>query len=136
MRCMRTLPARSGDTDKAENAGRGTRIWSATQVLIMVVAFLAVVAEACGPSAPATGSGNDPATGSSAATTANPSRTYALGEFPEFPEEALPGTTAEALQAALDAAVEEGTLTGVTAAVIVADEGSWTGAAGSANGSP
>ncbi len=34
----------------------------------------------------------------------------------------------------LDAAVEEGTFTGVTAAVIVADHGSWAGAAGSLDG--
>jgi CubicO group peptidase (beta-lactamase class C family) len=60
--------------------------------------------------------------------------TYALGEFPPFPDEPLPGSTTEALQAALDATIEDGTFIGVTAAVIVADRGSWAGAAGSADG--
>ena len=64
------------------------------------------------------------------------SRTYALGEFPPFPDEPLPGSTAEALQATLEAAVEDGTFIGVTAAVIVADRGSWAGAAGTADGIP
>jgi CubicO group peptidase (beta-lactamase class C family) len=65
-----------------------------------------------------------------------PSRTYALGGFPEFPQTALPDETATALQEVLDEAVEDGTFRGVTAAVIVADHGSWTGAAGSADGIP
>jgi CubicO group peptidase (beta-lactamase class C family) len=64
----------------------------------------------------------------------SPARVYALGEFPESPDGALPASTAEALQAALDSVVEDGTFNGVTAAVIVADRGSWAGAAGSADG--
>jgi CubicO group peptidase (beta-lactamase class C family) len=63
-------------------------------------------------------------------------RTYTLGGFTEFPEAQLPEVTATALQTELDEAVEEGTFTGVTAAVIVADRGSWTGATGSADGIP
>lgn len=63
-------------------------------------------------------------------------RVYELGEFPEFPDGAMPGSIAEALQAALDAIVEEGTFPGVTAAIIVADVGSWSGAAGAADGVP
>jgi CubicO group peptidase (beta-lactamase class C family) len=43
---------------------------------------------------------------------------------------------ADSLQAALDATVEDGTFNGVTAGVIVADGGSWAGAAGSADGIP
>jgi CubicO group peptidase (beta-lactamase class C family) len=99
-----------------------------------VVVILALVAPACGPSVPATGSDEASATSSRDGTTANSSRTYALGDFPEFPAGALPDATAEALQASLDAAVEGGTLNGVTAAVIVAGRGSWTGAAGSVDG--
>jgi D-alanyl-D-alanine carboxypeptidase len=63
-------------------------------------------------------------------------RAYALGAFPEFPQGSLPEPIAEALQAMLDEAVEEGTFTGVTAAVIIADRGSWTGSAGSRDGIP
>jgi D-alanyl-D-alanine carboxypeptidase len=66
----------------------------------------------------------------------SPSPVYALGGFPRFPEEALPSSTIDGLQAALDDAVERGAMNGVTAAVIVADQGSWTGAAGSAGGTP
>ncbi|HET9248557.1 MAG TPA: serine hydrolase domain-containing protein [Actinomycetota bacterium] len=61
-------------------------------------------------------------------------RRHALGEFPPIPDRSLPRTTAEALQDALDATVEDGTFIGITAAVIVADRGSWAGAAGSADG--
>ncbi len=86
-----------------------------------VVSILVLVAAACGSSTPEV-------------TEASPSPTYALGGFPDFPEGALSGSAAEALQAALDAEIEAGTFTGVTAAVIVADRGSWTGAAGSADG--
>jgi CubicO group peptidase (beta-lactamase class C family) len=57
--------------------------------------------------------------------------TYALGDFPAFPGVSLSDSTAAALQAILNSAVESGTFVGVTAAVIVSDLGSWTGAAGS-----
>ena len=63
-------------------------------------------------------------------------RAYALGRFSEFPQASLPEATAEGLQAELDEVVEEVAFTGVTAAVIVADRGSWAGAAGSADGMP
>jgi CubicO group peptidase (beta-lactamase class C family) len=53
-----------------------------------------------------------------------------LGDFPKFPTGPLPEPVAASLQRVLDGAVEEGTLTGVTAAVIVGDVGSWSGAAG------
>ena len=90
---------------------------------------LALVGTACGSSAPATGS-------IGGGTDVGSARTYALGEFPEVPDEAFSGSIAEALQAALESAVEDGTFTGVTAAVIVADQGSWAGAAGTADGTP
>jgi D-alanyl-D-alanine carboxypeptidase len=56
--------------------------------------------------------------------------------FPEFPEAILPERTGAALQKVLDETVEGGTFRGVTAAVIVADRGSWAGAAGSVDGIP
>ena len=102
----------------------------AAQRQVLLVSILAFVAAACSPSsAPATAPSE-----STADTGPDTQRSYALGEFPPFPDGALPGSTAEALQAALDAAVEDGTFIGVTAAVIVADRGSWAGAAGSTDG--
>ena len=91
------------------------------------LSILALVSSACGAS-------SDPVTApGSGMTETSPSapRTYALGAFPEFPQASLPEPTAEALQSVLDEAVQDGTFTGVTAAVIVADRGNWTGAAGS-----
>jgi D-alanyl-D-alanine carboxypeptidase len=105
-----------------------TRISSTTLGSIKVLSILALVGAACS-STPATAPRE-----SGADTGPDTPRTYALGEFPPFPDEALPGSTAQMLQAALDAVVEEGTFNGVTAAVIVADRGSWAGAAGSADG--
>lgn len=100
--------------------------------VIQVVSILAFVGAACSPSStPATA----PSEGSTD-TRLDAPRTYALGEFPPFPDGPLAESTAEALQAALDTAVEEGTITGVTAAVVVADSGSWAGAAGAADGIP
>jgi D-alanyl-D-alanine carboxypeptidase len=97
-----------------------------------VASIIAFVAAACGPSsAPSTAPSDAPADPGGDAP-----RTYALGEFPAFPDEPLPRSTAQALQAALDATIEDGTFVGVTAAVIVADRGSWAGAAGSADGVP
>jgi CubicO group peptidase (beta-lactamase class C family) len=94
-----------------------------------------------GRDAPPTDQASAPSADVSAADTVtgpepSPSPAHALGAFPGFPKEALPGSTIEVLQAALDEAVERGALNGVTAAVIVADEGSWTGSAGSAGETP
>jgi D-alanyl-D-alanine carboxypeptidase len=108
-----------------------------------VLSILAFVAAACSASsAPTTA----PREASPAVTTAprdattdaggDASRTYVLGEFPPFPDEPLPESTADVLQSALDAVIEDGTFIGVTAAVIVADGGSWMGAAGTADGIP
>lgn len=108
---------------------------------LCVMAVLLFLAACDGGDAPAVDEPTAPSAQASTVEVANShpdpsaSPTYALGDFPPFPDRALPGSTAEALQAALDAAVEEGGLTGVTAAVIVADQGSWTGAAGLADGS-
>jgi CubicO group peptidase (beta-lactamase class C family) len=108
--------------------------------MIRLLSILAFVAAACSPSsAPETAPHGATGDGESEAT-ADPGdvapRTYALGEFPPFPDEPFPESTVEALQAALDATIEDGTFIGVTAAVIVADLGSWAGAAGSADGIP
>jgi D-alanyl-D-alanine carboxypeptidase len=100
--------------------------------VIRVISILAFVGAACSPSSTPT---TEPREGS-AETRPDAPRTYALGEFPPFPDEPLPESTAEALQAALDATIEDGAFNGVTAAVIVADRGSWTGAAGAADGNP
>jgi CubicO group peptidase (beta-lactamase class C family) len=116
---------------RTKKADRRTRAWSTTDGVIRV-SILVLVGAACSPSsAPAIA----PLESSANAGSDSP-RTYALGEFPPFPEGPLPESTAAALQAALDAAVEEGTFTGVAAAVIAADRGSWAGAAGSENGTP
>jgi D-alanyl-D-alanine carboxypeptidase len=97
-----------------------------------ILLILVFVSAACSDSStPAT----SPGRGISETSPGGP-RTYALGEFPDFPEASLPEPTAEALQAVLDEAVQEGTFTGVTAAVIVADRGNWTGATGSLDDAP
>jgi D-alanyl-D-alanine carboxypeptidase len=72
---------------------------------------------------------------SSPTTTATATR-FSLGEFPAFPETPLPVSTAATLQSLLDDAVEQGTLEGVTAAVIIADQGNWTGTSGAWDGTP
>jgi CubicO group peptidase (beta-lactamase class C family) len=64
------------------------------------------------------------------APSAQPSPAAELGDFPEFPEGRLAEPVADSLQAVLDGAVEQGTFRGITAAVIVADSGSWSGATG------
>jgi CubicO group peptidase (beta-lactamase class C family) len=109
------------------------------RVVVIVVAVLLPLA-ACdrgdeGPAQDHPSSTTASETASNAEEDAS-SRAYALGKFPPFPYELLSGSTAEALQAALDATVEDGTFIGVTAAVIVADHGSWAGAAGTADGIP
>ena len=96
------------------------------------VSILALVMAAC---VPTTGSTPGPS-GPTPDIASDTQRTYALGEFPPFPEgPLLPSVRAE-LHAAIDAAVEGGTFLGVSAAVIEADLGSWAGAVGSAEGTP
>jgi CubicO group peptidase (beta-lactamase class C family) len=100
-----------------------TRLWTP------FIAIFACVAAACGGS-------SAPDTVSRATTPTDGPSAYALGEFPEFPHGSLPRSATAALQAALDSTVKDGTFTGVTAAVIIADRGSWSGAAGSLDGVP
>jgi CubicO group peptidase (beta-lactamase class C family) len=106
------------------------------------VLLLALVAAGCGaPSAAQTTQPPSDATAASPSA-ASPSAAspdaplYALGRLPEFPASSLPSSTTEALQAVLDTAVGQGTFDGVTAAVILADRGSWTGTAGFWDGMP
>jgi CubicO group peptidase (beta-lactamase class C family) len=107
-----------------------------THSWISFVAILALVGAACrSPSTSATGSSDVTPTPTGAAEETR-SPIYALGEFPPFSKEPLPSSTEQALQAALDATIEDGGFHGVTAAVVVADQGSWAGAAGSADGVP
>jgi D-alanyl-D-alanine carboxypeptidase len=102
---------------------------------------LAIVVGACGSSAGPSGNGplvtpGVPSTaGSSSTPTASPSASvpapYGLGRFPAPPTQALPSETATALQAILDRAASA--LPGVSATVIVAGRGTWSGAAGTAD---
>jgi CubicO group peptidase (beta-lactamase class C family) len=103
----------------------------APRLWIGLGSVLALVGPACSPT-----SASAPSPSASAAASVEAPPTYALGAFPEFPPGSLPESTAAAIQAVLDAAVEDGTFTGATAAVIVADDGSWTGAAGTLDGDP
>lgn len=98
-----------------------------------VMAAMAVLIAGCSASPEARPTPAEPTSEVAVGTTAlspQPSPTVTLGEFPEFPKGSLPESVAASLQAVLDGAVEQGTFLGLTAAVIVADSGSWSGAAG------
>jgi len=123
------LPRRE---ETCEVADRRTRTSSTTQGVIRIVWILAFMGAACSPSSTSETSPRE----ATADTGGGAPRTFALGEFPPFPDGSLPVSIADALQAALDATVEDGTFNGVTAAVIVAHRGSWAGAAGTADGRP
>jgi CubicO group peptidase (beta-lactamase class C family) len=88
-----------------------------------------------GPSA-TPGSPSATARAAPTASASPTSPTYALGRFPAFPTGALPASTEARLQAVLDAVVADGSFAGITASVIVADRGSWAGAAGTSDGEP
>ena len=90
-----------------------------------VVLGFGLLTSACTSSTPA---GSSPPQSSSPAGVA-----YSLGHFPAVPAGPLPAPTNAALQAVLDAAVQDG-LPGVTATVLVAGHGAWSGAAGTADG--
>ena len=104
----------------------------APKVWTGVVVIMAFMCAACDPaSTPATAPTRS--TTDAAAADAAP---YALGDFPAFPTGSLPAPTIARLQAVLERAVEEGTFTGVSAEVIWAAHGSWTGVAGTIGGAP
>lgn len=58
----------------------------------------------------------------------------ALGAFPAPPTGELPGDAVAALQAVLDQALDALEAPGIAAAVILADQGTWLGSAGTADG--
>jgi D-alanyl-D-alanine carboxypeptidase len=104
--------------------------------LVSVVAMAALVMTACSSGASDPAATVTPSPPASAPPTASPSPLpsgFRLGHFPEAPTDPFPDPVASALQEVLDAAVEEG-LPGVSATVVVADGGTWSGAAGTADG--
>jgi len=104
-----------------------------SSALRIVTAAIAILIAGCSPSPEARPTPAAPTSEVAAGTTApspHPSQTVTLGEFPAFPKGPLPESVAASLQAVLDGAVEQGTFLGVTTTVIVADAGSWSGAAG------
>jgi D-alanyl-D-alanine carboxypeptidase len=104
-----------------------------SSALRTVMTAMAVLIAGCSASPGSSPTSAEPTSKVVAGTTAlspQPSPTVTLGEFPEFPKGPLPESVAASLQAVLDEAVERGPFLGVTAAVIVADSGSWSGATG------
>jgi CubicO group peptidase (beta-lactamase class C family) len=101
-----------------------------------VLAAMAVLMAGCGASPESRPTPSEPTSKVDAPTTPlspplHPTSPIAgLGDFAELPQGSLPEPVAASLQAVLDEAVEQGTFRGLTAAVIVADSGSWSGAAG------
>jgi D-alanyl-D-alanine carboxypeptidase len=130
MTTMRTPPPRREETCKV--ADRRTRTSSTARGVIRIVSILAFMGAGCSPSSTPETSPTE----ATADTGGGAPRTFALGEFPPFSDGSLPVSIADALQGARDEAVEEGTFKGVTAGVIDADRGSWSGAAGNADGVP
>jgi CubicO group peptidase (beta-lactamase class C family) len=97
---------------------------------VMAIAMIVVVA-GCNASSESPRAAAEASKVGGAATDPSP-ETFSmagLGDFPEFPAGPLPASVATALQEVVDAAVQ-GTVRGLTAAVIVGDSGSWSGAAG------
>jgi D-alanyl-D-alanine carboxypeptidase len=80
---------------------------------LKVVALIALATSACGAS--------------------SAGATHSLGRFPEVPRASFAATTAGSLQSTIDAAVAGG-LPGITATVLAAGRGAWSGAAGTADG--
>ena len=103
-----------------------------SSALRTVTAAMAILIAGCSPS-PEGPTPAEPTSEVATGTTApspQASPTLTLGDFPAFPKGPLPETVAASLQAVLDEVVEQGPFLGVTAAVIVGDSGSWSGAAG------
>ena len=98
-----------------------------------VMAAMAVLIAGCGGSAesrPTTAETTSRVGAGTTAPSSQPSPIASVGDFPEFPQGRLPASVTASLQAVLDGAVGQGTFRGITAAVIVADTGSWSGATG------
>jgi D-alanyl-D-alanine carboxypeptidase len=116
------------------------RRYAASVVVIMLLA------SACASTATPLGFSPTPSSSPVAVTYATPGSSpsastapssvdgaFTLGHFPAVPTGSLPDSTTRALQAALDAALDQG-LPGITATVLVAGKGVWSGAAGTADG--
>jgi len=74
-----------------------------------------------------------PGSTGSPSVSVGPTPRYALGHFPKPPTGSLPDQTVDAMQAILDAAVNRG-LPSMSATVMAADGGVWSGVAGTADG--
>ena len=105
-----------------------------------LVAAITVLLSGCSSSPGSNATPAEPSATADGATTAPSPQilpTATIGEFPELPETPLPEPVAGSLQAVLNGAVEDGTLGGITAAVVVGGSGTWAGAAGvDAEGEP
>jgi len=104
---------------------RSSALRTMTAAMAILIAGCSTSPEGPTPAEPT----SEVATGTTAPSP-QPSPTFTLGEFPAFPKGPLPESVAASLQAVLDEAVEQGPFLGVTAAVIVGDSGSWSGASG------
>ncbi len=129
----------AGFAKRLEGGPRGTRML-ASRLSAALVAVVPLTVTSCSTSSlPTATPAVAPSVALSSATTdvsPDGAPAYALGEFPAFPRGTLARSTSLELQAVLDAAVKGRTFRGITASVIVADRGSWTGAAGSDHGAP
>jgi CubicO group peptidase (beta-lactamase class C family) len=101
----------------------------ATATLTLIAAGIAS-SELHAGNAERSSTGTEEPTAAGATTAPEPAWNVQLGDFPEFPQGRLPESVAAELQALLVATVEEGTIRGVSAAVVVAGSGTWSGGAG------
>jgi len=108
----------------------GRRTAVAAGVLLGLVTLLAsACASSTQDASSPTPNGSSPTPSSSPAAAS-----YSLGHFPAVPTGSFSDSTARALQAVLDTALEEDLVDGgVTASVLAADGGAWSGAAGTAD---
>lgn len=108
------------------SAKRSSAFWT-------VMATMAVLVAGCSASGESSPTVPEPISKVDAGTTDPSPQTFPVakvGGFPELPRGPLPEPMAASLQAVLDGAVQDGTLGGVTAAVVVGGSGSWSGASG------
>ena len=102
----------------------------ATATVTVIAACTASYEPHAGAAEPSS-TGTEELTAAGATTTVpDPAWSVEFGDFPEFPQGRLPESVAAELQALLDAAVEEETIQGASAAVVVAGSGRWSGGAG------